>query len=47
MIKNTQDEYHILLVFTHGEIADLKETKKMLIEIEKLPCSVIFVGIGE
>ena len=39
--------YFILLILTDGEIHDMNETKKMIIEASKLPCSIIIVGIGD
>ena len=39
--------YFVLLILTDGEIHDMNETKKMIIEASKLPCSIIIVGIGD
>jgi hypothetical protein len=38
--------YHILLMITDGAICDLPETKKALVELSFLPCSVIIIGVG-
>ena len=38
--------YFILLILTDGEIHDMVETKRMIVEASKLPCSVIIVGVG-
>ena len=39
--------YNVLLILTDGMIHDMSETKDILCELAKLPCSVIIVGIGE
>ena len=39
--------YFVLLILTDGEIHDMNETKKMIVEASKLPCSIIIVGIGD
>ena len=39
--------YFVLLILTDGEIHDMNETKKMIIQASKLPCSIIIVGIGD
>ena len=39
--------YFVLLILTDGEIHDMNETKKMIIEASKLPCSIIIIGIGD
>jgi hypothetical protein len=41
------DVYNVLLILTDGMIHDMKESKDILCELAKLPCSVIIVGIGE
>ena len=38
--------YFVLLILTDGEIHDMVETKRMIVEISKLPCSIIIVGVG-
>ena len=38
--------YNVLLILTDGEIHDMKETKRKIVEASKLPCSIIIVGIG-
>lgn len=38
--------YNVLLILTDGMINDMVETKNVLCELAKLPCSVIIVGIG-
>ena len=38
--------YFVLLILTDGEIHDMSETKKMIVEASKLPCSIIIVGVG-
>ena len=38
--------YFVLLILTDGEIHDMQETKRMIVEASKLPCSIIIVGVG-
>jgi hypothetical protein len=38
--------YFVMLILTDGEIHDMIETKRMIVEASKLPCSVIIVGVG-
>ena len=38
--------YFVLLILTDGEIHDMNETKRMIGEASKLPCSIIIVGVG-
>ena len=38
--------YFVLLILTDGEIHDMLETKRMIVEASKLPCSIIIVGVG-
>jgi Copine len=39
--------YTILLILTSGNVENVKETKKMLIEASEDPLSVVIVGIGD
>ena len=39
--------YHVILIITDGEIHDMPETKDLIIELTKLPVSIIIVGVGE
>ena len=43
MATNT---YNVLLLLTDGEIHDMPETQKLIVEMSTLPCSVIIVGVG-
>ena len=38
--------YFILLVLTDGEITDMDETIKAIVEASYLPLSIIIVGVG-
>ena len=38
--------YFVLLILTDGEIHDMAETKRLIVEASKLPCSIIIVGVG-
>lgn len=38
--------YQIMLLLTDGIIHDMPETKRLLVDMAKMPCSVIIVGIG-
>ena len=44
---NILKTYFILLILTDGEIHDLVETKRMIVEASYNPCSVIIVGVGQ
>ena len=44
--EGEQKKYHILLVLTDGQIHDMSETKKSLVELSDYPCSIIIVGLG-
>ena len=39
-------DYHIIMILTDGQIDDMEETKKALVEASFLPISVIIIGIG-
>jgi len=39
--------YKILVIFTDGEIMDMNETKKALVEASRLNMSVIIIGVGD
>lgn len=38
--------YFILLIITDGNIHDMKETKELIVQASKKPCSIIIVGVG-
>lgn len=38
--------YFVMLILTDGEIHDMVETKRLIVEASKLPCSIIIVGVG-
>ena len=38
--------YFILLIITDGSIHDMRETKQLIVQASKLPCSIIIVGVG-
>ena len=38
--------YFVLLIITDGNIHDMKETKELIVQASKLPCSIIIVGVG-
>jgi hypothetical protein len=40
-------EYSVILILTDGMIHDMKDTKTMLVEMSKLPVSLIIIGIGD
>lgn len=42
-----QPIYSIFLIITDGEIHDMAETKRLLVEASTLPLSVIIIGVGE
>ena len=39
-------QYNILLLLTDGIINDMPETKRLIVELSELPCSIIIVGVG-
>jgi hypothetical protein len=38
--------YNILLILTDGEIHDMAETKRLIVEASGLPLSIIIIGVG-
>ena len=38
--------YNILLIITDGEIMDMSETKKLIVQLSALPLSIIIIGVG-
>ncbi len=44
--RSQGSDYCVLLLLTDGGIADLEETKKLLVENSHLPMSIILVGLG-
>jgi hypothetical protein len=38
--------YNILLILTDGEIHDMAETKRLIVEASDLPLSIIIIGVG-
>lgn len=41
-----QYKYNILLIITDGEITDMEETKKKIVQASNHPISIIIVGVG-
>lgn len=41
-----QQVYNIFLILTDGEIHDMEETKKLIVEASDLPLSIIIIGVG-
>ena len=41
-----QTVYHIFLIITDGEIHDMDETKKLIVDASGLPLSIIIIGVG-
>lgn len=39
--------YNVLLILTDGNILDMPQTRQRLVDLSKLPCSVIIVGLGD
>ena len=35
-----------MLILTDGEIHDMKETRDLIVELSKLPVSIIIIGVG-
>ena len=40
-------KYQILLIITDGNIHDMSESKKTLVELSDYPCSIIIIGVGD
>jgi len=38
--------YHVILIITDGQIHDMQQTKNAIVELSKLPVSIIIVGLG-
>ncbi len=38
--------YNIFLIITDGEIHDMEETKKLIVDASDLPLSIIIIGVG-
>lgn len=41
-----QPLYQILMIITDGQINDMPETKRQIVNLSKLGCSVIIIGVG-
>jgi len=39
--------YNIFLIITDGEIHDMPETKRLIVEASSLPLSIIIIGVGQ
>ncbi|KAJ6237048.1 copine [Anaeramoeba flamelloides] len=44
--NNTEQKYFVLLFITDGEITDMAQTKKAIVEASGLPISIVIVGVG-
>lgn len=44
--KGTDNAYFILLIITDGQINDMPETRRAIVEASLLPISIIIVGVG-
>jgi len=38
--------YHVILILTDGQIHDIQQTKDQIVELSKLPLSIIIIGLG-
>lgn len=38
--------YQILELLTDGQIMDMPATKRAIVELSSLPCSIIIIGVG-
>jgi len=45
-VEQDGNDYCVLLLITDGGIADMEETKRLLVENSHLPMSIILVGVG-
>ena len=39
-------KYQVLMILTDGTIHDMPRTKQFIVQLSKLPCSIVIVGIG-
>jgi len=44
--KIQYEVYNIFLILTDGEIHDMEETKKLIVDASALPLSIIIIGVG-
>lgn len=44
--KGIENSYYILLIITDGQITDMPETRRAIVEASVLPISIIIVGVG-
>lgn len=44
--RNNDNQYYILLILTDGQIHDMEETKRAIVDCAYLPLSIIIIGIG-
>jgi hypothetical protein len=38
--------YHCIVILTDGEIHDMQATVDLIVELSKLPVSIIIIGVG-
>ena len=49
-VEKTSDKkthYHVLLALVDGNIHDMEQTKRLLVDLSFMPASIIIVGVGE
>ena len=46
VINPNTKAYHVLLLMTDGQIDDMDETRRIIVELSALQCSVIIIGVG-
>ena len=39
--------YHCFVILTDGEIHDMQATVDLIVELSKLPVSIIIIGVGK
>ena len=38
--------YHVMIIITDGEVHDMEETKRLLVQLSGMPFSAVIIGVG-
>ena len=38
--------YNVLVIITDGTIHDMAQTRRLIVDLSQLPCSIIIIGVG-